>query len=230
MPILNHNHILHGLSGKIGNIVVRQLNGKTIVQAAPIRKAPATPGEKTNQQNFKQAVNYAKEARQNPKVWAIYLAEAKRRGGTSNAYAVAVWDYRRGLPLAGKPVREAPNLRRDRLRPVRPASDQRNDYPFPVPNAEWMGNIRGNYIRNNAELRIAVNLAGIVNSYTKRTGRDLSLRYILFNNYLAAPKAKKPGLYTSPVNFWYLTLIDKIAFAAAITAYSAFFKVSISIT
>ena len=106
MPIVTQNFQLQNVSGKLGSIVVRELNGKTIIQAAPVRKAPPTPGELANRQTFKQAVAYAKEARQNPELWEIYLAEAKRRGGTSNAYAVAISDFRNNFRLvnAGSPT------------------------------------------------------------------------------------------------------------------------------
>jgi len=117
MPAVTHNIILQGISGKLGNIVVRQLKGKTIVQAAPIRKAPATPGELANRETFKKAVAYAKEARQDSAVWEIYTTEAKRRGGTSNAFAVAVSDFRKDLGLvkvtqSTKPEGNKPVLKR----------------------------------------------------------------------------------------------------------------------
>lgn len=99
MPFVTNNILLQNLSGKLGNIVLRQLNGKTVMQAAPVRKAPATPGELKNRETFKQAVAYAKQAHQNHERWQMYLAEAKRRGGTSNWFAVAVSDFRNGFRL-----------------------------------------------------------------------------------------------------------------------------------
>jgi hypothetical protein len=94
MAKVKGNLVLGELSGKLGNLVVRQVGGKSVVQAAPVRQAPATAGELKNQQAFREAQAYARQSRMDPALWGIYMAEAKRRGGTSNPYAVAISDYR----------------------------------------------------------------------------------------------------------------------------------------
>ena len=94
MARVRKNLVLGELSGKLGNLVVRQLNGKSVVQTAPTRTAAFTEGELQNQRSFKEANAYAQRARQNPALWARYAAEAKKRGGTSNAHAVALSDFR----------------------------------------------------------------------------------------------------------------------------------------
>ena len=61
------NIITHGMSGKVGDIIVfSQRNGKTIVSKAPTRKAELSEKQKQHFEHFQQATIYAKAALQDP--------------------------------------------------------------------------------------------------------------------------------------------------------------------
>jgi len=85
-----NNVVTHGLSGKVGKMLVfSQRHGKTIV-SAPRRQGPEqSDKQKAQQQLFQQAVIYAKAALKNPETKAAYAAAAEE-GQT--AYNVAVAD------------------------------------------------------------------------------------------------------------------------------------------
>ncbi|WP_177764707.1 hypothetical protein [Flavobacterium sp. I3-2] len=88
-----NNIVTHGLSGKVGDILVfSQRNGKTIVSKAPKeRKGEASEKQKEQITKFQQAVIYAKTALQDQTTKALYTAVAKPEKGIS-AYNVAVAD------------------------------------------------------------------------------------------------------------------------------------------
>jgi len=86
-----NNVITHGLSGKIGDMLVfTQRAGKTIVGKIPDRStvAPSDKQQKVNKK-FQEAIIYAKAAIQDPATKAAYAAAAK---GGQNAFNVAVAD------------------------------------------------------------------------------------------------------------------------------------------
>jgi hypothetical protein len=95
MAIVTNNIAVEGLSGKMGNLVFRQLNGKTIVQAAPVRKAPYNKAQLKQQNRFKEAMAYARVLLADPIVKAKYKAKARAKGGNLNAFNVAVSEYMR---------------------------------------------------------------------------------------------------------------------------------------
>ena len=83
-----NNIITHGLSGKVGDIIVfSQRGGKTIVSKAP-RKRTGEDSEKqkAQQAKFQQAILYGKAVIKDPAQKAIYEATGK------SAYNVAVAD------------------------------------------------------------------------------------------------------------------------------------------
>jgi hypothetical protein len=89
------NVVTHGLSGKIGDLLVfRQRDGKTVVSKIP--EQPKTVSEKQKKQRlrFQQATVYAKIALEAPETKELYSAKAKakKRSGTT-AYHVAIADY-----------------------------------------------------------------------------------------------------------------------------------------
>ena len=88
-----NNIVTHGLSGKVGDILVfSQRNGKTIVSKAPKeRTGEASAKQKEQIAKFQQAVLYAKSALQDPATKALYSASADSEKGIS-AYNVAVAD------------------------------------------------------------------------------------------------------------------------------------------
>lgn len=61
---ISNNVLTHGLSGKIGDLIVfRQAGGKALVFSAPKQQTkPPTESQKEQQRRFQQAVIYAKAA------------------------------------------------------------------------------------------------------------------------------------------------------------------------
>lgn len=88
-----NNTITHGVSGKFGDqIVFRQVNGKTLMCKSPISRGKTSAKQEQQQEKFKKASQYAKQALEDPALSAEYTLESKRRKGLS-AYNVAVADY-----------------------------------------------------------------------------------------------------------------------------------------
>ncbi|WP_343700931.1 hypothetical protein [Chitinophaga sp.] len=90
MAISVNNIILHGASGKLGNVVFRKLHGKLVICKAP---APSSvpPSEKQLQgrERFKAAQQYAAKVIETPHLRAIYAARAK---GARKVYHMALQD------------------------------------------------------------------------------------------------------------------------------------------
>lgn len=87
-----NNIITHGLSGKVGNIVVfSQRGGKTIVSKIPKRKAPDSEKQKAHKRKFQKAIFYAKSAMADPLIKEQYQKTADRFKGIT-AYNVAIAD------------------------------------------------------------------------------------------------------------------------------------------
>lgn len=91
-----NNVVTHGLSGKVGDILVfRQLRGETVVAKAPRQKTSEdTPKQKAHRLKFQEAVVYGKSSLANPVTKEMYKdkAEADRDKGLS-AFTVAVADF-----------------------------------------------------------------------------------------------------------------------------------------
>lgn len=87
-----NNIITHGMSGKIGDLIVfRNVNGKTIVASKPAeRKGEFSEGQKENQKRFQQATIYAKAAVADPTLKDQYKAVAKEG---ESSYNVALADF-----------------------------------------------------------------------------------------------------------------------------------------
>lgn len=83
-----NNIVTHGLSGKVGDILVfSQRNGKTIVSKAPKkRKGEDSEKQKEQQAKFQQAVLYGKSVLANPAQKELYESTGRK------AYNVAVAD------------------------------------------------------------------------------------------------------------------------------------------
>ncbi|MDO4228539.1 MAG: hypothetical protein Q4C98_01880 [Capnocytophaga sp.] len=87
-----NNIITHGLSGKVGDILVfSQRNGKTIVSKVPQKKSITSDKVKEQIGKFQQATIYAKTALQDASLKAEYTEQAQRKKGVT-AYNVAVAD------------------------------------------------------------------------------------------------------------------------------------------
>ncbi len=90
MAKVKKNPIVRGISGKIGNLVFRQMpNGETYVSGTPnFDKRKFSKGQKDHQSRFKQAVAYAREASKSQPIYAR-LAE----GTVMSAYNFALSDW-----------------------------------------------------------------------------------------------------------------------------------------
>lgn len=90
MAKVKSNPIVRGISGKIGNLVFRQMpGGETYVSGTPnFDKRKFSKGQKDHQSRFKQAVAYAREA---AKTQPIYAELAK--GTIKSAYNFALSDW-----------------------------------------------------------------------------------------------------------------------------------------
>jgi hypothetical protein len=88
-----NNVVTHGLSGKIGDLLIfRQLNGQTVVSKIPEQPKTQSEKQKANQSKFQQATIYAKMATEAPGTKDLYADAAKKKKGIT-AYNVAVADF-----------------------------------------------------------------------------------------------------------------------------------------
>jgi hypothetical protein len=93
MAVSKNNVVTHGLSGKIGDMLVfRQLDGKTIVSQVPEKPKRVSEEQLEHQKRFQQATIYAKSAVDSPDTKELYETAAKKKKGVS-AYNVAVADF-----------------------------------------------------------------------------------------------------------------------------------------
>ena len=93
MARVTHNLLLSGLSGKIGPLVVRQVGGQTVVQAAeaPGRRAPRSSAQQAHLARMYQAQLYAKAQLRDPEAKARYAIGIDQR--RTSAYTVAIADF-----------------------------------------------------------------------------------------------------------------------------------------
>lgn len=89
-----NNIITHGLSGKVGDLIVfSQRNGKTIVSRAPRDKTTEdTQNQKDHKRKFQRAILYSKGVMSNPDTKEEYEAKVDRSRGIT-AHNVAVADF-----------------------------------------------------------------------------------------------------------------------------------------
>ncbi|MBP1617749.1 MAG: hypothetical protein H6Q14_1576 [Bacteroidetes bacterium] len=87
-----NNVITHGLSGKVGDLIVfRNVNGKTIVANKPKeRTGELSDEQKTHKKKFQQAIIYAKSAIADPDTAEAYKKAAPKG---KSAYNLAVADF-----------------------------------------------------------------------------------------------------------------------------------------
>ena len=89
MAIIQNNHLLAGLSGKVGNFVLKQVKGKTIMCAVPNKSnVKASKRQKANRQRFKKAVAYAKAINDDPQQHTLYLKKLKNKSDTVYRFAM----------------------------------------------------------------------------------------------------------------------------------------------
>lgn len=102
MAKVKFNSIVSGMSGKVGNMVFRQLaNGKTVVSARPnTSRVKLSEAQAAQRQRFKEAATYAKSALEDPEVCLIY--EKMAVGTHLTPYNMAIADYLNGNNLLAK--------------------------------------------------------------------------------------------------------------------------------
>ena len=90
MAKVKKNPIVRGISGKIGNLVFRQMpGGETYVSGVPnFDKRKFSKGQKDHQSRFKMAVAYAREA---AKTQPIYAKLAEGTGMSAYNFALSDW-------------------------------------------------------------------------------------------------------------------------------------------
>jgi hypothetical protein len=87
------NVVTHGLSGKIGDLLVfRQRDGKTIVSKMPEQSKTVSEKQKEQRKRFQQAVIYAKAVADGSETKELYDAAAGKKKGLT-LYNVAVADF-----------------------------------------------------------------------------------------------------------------------------------------
>ena len=94
MATVSFNSITKGFGGSIGNLVFRQVRGKTIVTGKPRAPKKQSEQQRTNRLKFKQASRWAKATVNDPEKKAYYLRMAKKLK-LPNAYTAAISDYMR---------------------------------------------------------------------------------------------------------------------------------------
>ena len=87
----NHNVIVHGLSGKVGDLVVfRQRFGKTLVGKIPFNNGKLSESQQAVREKFVKAVAWAKTAVGDPDLKALY---SLRANGGITAFNLAIGDF-----------------------------------------------------------------------------------------------------------------------------------------
>jgi len=94
MATVVFNAATKGFSGAIGNLLFRQLHGKTIVSRKPHVRKKQSELQRTNRLKFRDASYWAKVTVRDPERKAYYLRMAKKLK-LPNAYTAAISDYMR---------------------------------------------------------------------------------------------------------------------------------------
>jgi hypothetical protein len=94
MAIIQTNPITNGLSGALGNLIFRQLRGKTILSCKASAPKKQSELQRENRFKFKCATAYAKSAMLNDEKKTYYMRMAKKLK-LPNAYTAAIGDYMR---------------------------------------------------------------------------------------------------------------------------------------
>ena len=90
MAQVKYNVITHGLSGKVGDLVIfSQRHGKTILGKLKTQSATPSEDQLAVREKFKLAARYAKSATNDPVINEIY---ASRAGGGVTPYNLAFAD------------------------------------------------------------------------------------------------------------------------------------------
>lgn len=94
MATVPSSSVMHGASGKIGNVIFRQFNGKTVVQSYDPPRIKRSPRQLVFNHKMREASRHARAALRDPAVRAHYEKKKKRLKVTS-AYTAACTDFLR---------------------------------------------------------------------------------------------------------------------------------------
>jgi len=86
------NPAFEGMSGKLGEMVFREVRGRTVVSRKPaLNGSEPTPGQTDHRERFKQAVAYGKSVMADPETRLLYEAAAKNKD--MPVFALTVADF-----------------------------------------------------------------------------------------------------------------------------------------
>lgn len=91
MASVKLNPVLEQLHGKVGDLVFKKYQDRTIIARKPEGKQPNTPAQQAVKENFRLAALYGKTVMANPVEKAAYAAQAKAVG--KPAFALMVADF-----------------------------------------------------------------------------------------------------------------------------------------
>ena len=85
------NSLLNRTFGRIGDLVYRKYGNKTVVSKAPdFTRRKLSIAQEASNDRFREAMNWARKAREDPEIWAFY---SKKRKGMQTLFNVAVRDF-----------------------------------------------------------------------------------------------------------------------------------------
>jgi hypothetical protein len=105
MAIAQTNRLITGLSGSIGNLVFRNLRGKTVLSGKPSKPSRESEKQQENRFKFKCASTYAKSVMLNAEK-KIYYKQKALELNLPNGYTAAIVDYMRKGEVTGIDTRQ----------------------------------------------------------------------------------------------------------------------------
>ncbi len=92
MARIKKNSLLHGLSGKIGDFIIKQYRYGTVISTRPdMTNVRRTSEQKKTNGRFKEAVTYAKHVASDAELRKQYEKKATKKG--RSVYHLALADY-----------------------------------------------------------------------------------------------------------------------------------------
>jgi hypothetical protein len=104
MAIVKLNDLTEGLSGAIGNLVFRQLRGKTVLSGKANSTKKQSLQQLENRNKFKRASTHVKFAMRNAELKEYYADKAAELK-LPNAYTAALKEYLRNGKLATSDIK-----------------------------------------------------------------------------------------------------------------------------
>ena len=120
MAKATNQSILRGIEGKVGDLVMRTINNRTVVAKAPKRRTKKSLREVENHTVFQSAAAFAVEAMRNPKLKIHFKNVAKKRR-LPNAYTAALSVKLKELNAAKEDRPKAPQFSIDEQVDTAPA-------------------------------------------------------------------------------------------------------------